>query len=151
MIGKKVLLTSLFAAVFATGYIAGSSNNRLPWPTAQAQAQGQERVFELRTYTSHEGKLPDIVNRFRDHTRTYFDRHGMTSIGYWTPQDAPTSQNTLVYIIAHPSRDAAKKSWDAFRADPDWQKARDASEANGKIVAKIDSVFLTPTSYSGIK
>ena len=75
----------------------------------------------------------------------------MTSIGYWTPQDAPTSQNTLIYIIAHPSRDAAKKNWDAFRADPDWQKARDASEANGKIVAKIDSVFMTPTGYSGIK
>ena len=151
MIGKRLVLTSLFAAVFATGYIAGSSNNRLPWPTAQAQAQGQERVFELRTYTSHEGRLQDVVNRFRDHTRTYFDRHNMTSIGYWTPQDAPASQNTVIYIIAHPSRDAAKKNWDAFRADPDWQKARDASEANGKILAKVESVFLVPTTYSGIK
>ena len=151
MIGKKLILLLLVAAVFVSGFILGSANSQRPWTAAQAQAQGQERVFELRTYTSHEGKLPDIVNRFRDHTRTYFDRHNMTSIGYWTPQDAPTSQNTLVYIIAHPSRDAAKKNWDAFRADPDWQKARDASEANGKIVAKIDSVFLTPTSYSGIK
>jgi hypothetical protein len=155
MIGKKLVLLLLVAAVFVSGFILGSANSQRPWTAAQAQAQvqaqGQERVFELRTYTSHEGKLPDIVNRFRDHTRTYFDRHGMTSIGYWTPQDAPTSQNTLIYIIAHPSRDAAKKNWDSFRADPDWQKARDASEANGKIVAKIDSVFLTPTSYSGIK
>jgi hypothetical protein len=149
MIGKKLVLTSLFAAVFATGYIAGSSNNQMRWPMAQAQSQA--RVFEPRTYTSHEGKLQDIVNRFRDHTRTYFDRHGMTSIGYWMPQDSPLSQNTLIYIIAHQSRDAAKKNCDEFRADPDWQKARDASEANGKIVAKIDSVFLTPTSYSGIK
>jgi hypothetical protein len=151
MIGKQPVLLLLVAAVFGAGFILGSASNQGPWTAAQAQAQDQARVFELRTYTSHEGKLPDIVNRFRDHTRTYFDRHGMTSIGYWTPQDAPTSQNTLVYIIAHPSRDAAKKNWDAFRADPDWQKARDASEANGKIVAKIDSVFLTPTSYSGIK
>ena len=136
MIGKKLVLTSLFAAVFATGYIAGSSNNQPPWPIAQVQAQAQPRVFEMRTYTSHEGKLEDIVNRFRDHTRTYFDRHGMTSIGYWTPQDSPLAQNTLVYIIAHSSRDAANKNWDAFRAAPDWQKARDASEASGKIVAK---------------
>jgi hypothetical protein len=151
MIGKKLVLTLLLAAVFASGFILGSANNQLAGPTAQAQAQAQGRVFELRTYTSHEGKLQDVVNRFRDHTRTYFDRHGMVSIGYWTPQDAPLSQNTLIYVLAHPSRDAAKKSWDAFRADPDWQKARDASEVNGKIVAKIDSVFLSPTGYSALK
>ena len=151
MIGKKLVLTLLFAAVFASGFILGSANNQFAGLTAQAQAQAQGRVFELRTYTSHEGKLQDVVNRFRDHTRTYFDRHGMASVGYWTPQDAPLSQNTLVYVLAHPSRDAAKKNWDAFRADPDWQKARDASEANGKIVAKIDSVFLSPTGYSALK
>jgi hypothetical protein len=149
MIGKKLVLTLLFAAVFASGFILGSTNNQLAGLTAQAQAQA--RVFELRTYTSHEGRLQDVVNRFRDHTRTYFDRHGMVSIGYWTPQDAPLSQNTLIYVLAHPSRDAAKKNWDAFRADADWQKARDASEVNGKIVAKIESVFLSPTGYSGLK
>ncbi len=149
MIGKKLVLTLLFATVFASGFILGSTNNQLAGLTAQAQAQA--RVFELRTYTSHEGRLQDVVNRFRDHTRTYFDRHGMVSIGYWTPQDAPLSQNTLIYVLAHPSRDAAKKNWDAFRADPDWQKARDASEANGKIVAKIESVFLSPTGYSALK
>ncbi len=151
MTGKKLVLSLLFVAVFVSGFILGRADNQLAGTAAQAQSQAQGRVFELRTYTSHEGKLQDVVNRFRDHTRTYFDRQGMTSIGYWTPQDAPASQNTLIYIIAHPSRDAAKKNWDAFRADPDWQKARDASEANGKIVAKINSVFLTPTSYSGIK
>ena len=151
MIGKRLVLALLFAAVFAAGYVAGSGNDPVGWQVMQAQAQAQARVFELRTYTSHDGRLQDVVNRFRDHTRTYFDRHGMTSIGYWTPQDAPQSQNTLIYILAHPSREAAKKSWDAFRADPDWQKARDASEANGKIVAKIESVFLSPTGYSALK
>ena len=105
----------------------------------------------MRTYTANEGKLPALQARFRDHTLGFFKTYDMTSIGYWTPQDSPLAQNTLVYIIAHSSRDAAKKNWDAFRADPDWQKARDASEANGKIVAKIDSVFMSPTSYSGIK
>jgi hypothetical protein len=151
MIGKKLVPALLFAAVFAAGYVAGTASNPGAWPGVQAQAQDQARVFELRTYTAHEGRLQDVVNRFRDHTRTYFDRHGMISVGYWMPQDAPLSQNTLIYILAHPSRDAAKKNWDAFRADPDWQKARDASEANGKIVAKTESVFLTATSYSAIK
>ena len=149
MFRKRFVLPLLFVVVFASGFIAGSANNQLVWPAAQAQSQ--TRVFELRTYTAHEGKLQDIVNRFRDHTRKYFDRQGMVSIGYWTPEDAPLSQNTLIYILAHPSREAAKKNWDAFRSDPDWQKARDASEVNGKIVAKVESVFIDPTSFSPLK
>ena len=151
MIRQKLVLVVLFAAVFTAGYVAGRGTDPVGWPVDRAQAQAQERVFELRTYTAHEGRLQDVVNRFRDHTRTYFDRHDMTSIGYWTPQDGPQSQSTLVYILAHPSRDAAKKDWDAFRADPDWQKARDASEVNGKIVAKTESVFLVPTSFSPLR
>ena len=151
MIRKKLVLLALFVAVFTAGYVAGRGTGPVAWQVDQAQAQAQARVFELRTYTAHEGRLQDVVNRFRDHTRTYFDRHDMTSIGYWTPQDGPQSQSTLVYILAHPSRDAAKKNWDAFRADPDWQKARDASEASGKIVAKTESVFLVPTSFSPLR
>jgi hypothetical protein len=151
MTGKKLVLMVLFAVVFVAGYVAGRGDSPVSWQLVQAQAQAQARVFELRTYTSHEGRLQDVVNRFRDHTRTYFDRHDMISVGYWTPQDGPQSQNTLIYILAHPSRDAAKKNWDAFRADPDWQRARDASETNGKIVAKVESVFMSPTAYSAIK
>ena len=151
MIRQKLVLVVLFAAVFTAGYVAGRGTDPVAWQVSKAQAQAQARVFELRTYTAHEGRLQDVVNRFRDHTRTYFDRHDMTSIGYWTPQDGPQSQSTLVYILAHASRDAAKKNWDAFRADPDWQKARDASEANGKIVAKTESMFLAPTSFSAIR
>ena len=149
MFQKKFVLPLLFLTIFASGFIAGSMHGTQLWPAAQAQSQA--RVFELRTYTAHEGKLQDVVNRFRDHTRRYFDRQGMVSIGYWVPEDAPQSQNTLIYILAHPSREAAKKNWDAFRSDPDWQKARDASEANGKIVAKVESVFIDPTSFSPIK
>ena len=109
------------------------------------------RVFELRTYTAHPGKLGDLEARFRNHTLKLFEKHGMKNIGYWTPSDAPLKENTLIYIVAHESRDAAKKSWDAFRVDPNWVKARDASEANGKIVAKVESVFLDATDYSAIK
>src|SRR3984957_2557476 len=118
---------------------------------APASAQQPARVFELRTYTCNEGKLPDLLARFRNHTVQIFERHGMTSIGYWVPQDAPTSQNTLIYILAHPSRDAAKKNWDAFRNDPEWQKVQKESEANGKIVSKVESVFMDATDFSAIK
>jgi NIPSNAP protein len=114
-------------------------------------ADSKGRVFELRTYTTLEGKLPDLLARFRDHTTKLFIKHGIQNIGYWVPQDAPRSQNTLIYLLAHPSREAAKRNWDAFRADPEWQKVQKASEASGKIVANIESVFMDATDFSGIK
>jgi hypothetical protein len=118
-------------------------------PSASAQQPG--RVFELRTYTCNEGKLPDLLARFRDHTMTIFERHGMTSIAYWVPQDAPLSRNTLIYVIAHASREAAKKNWAEFGKDPEWQKVQKDSEANGKIVTKVESVFMDPTAFSPMK
>ena len=75
----------------------------------------------------------------------------MTNIAYFRPQDAPLSQNTLVYLIAHPSREAAKANWAAFQQDPEWQKVANESQKNGKIVAKVESVFLDPTDYSPMK
>jgi hypothetical protein len=116
-----------------------------------ASSAADNRVFELRTYTTLPGKLPDLLARFRDHTTKLFEKHGMQNIGYWVPKDAPRSENTLIYLLAHSSRDAAKKSWDAFRADPEWQKAAKASEVNGKIVDKVESVFLDPTDFSKMK
>jgi hypothetical protein len=113
--------------------------------------QVDRRVFEIRTYTAHEGKLDALHTRFRDHTMRLFEKHGLMSVGYWIPQDAPSSQNTLIYILAHPNREAAKKNWDAFRNDPEWQKARSESEANGPIVSKIESVFVRATDYSPMK
>ncbi len=116
-----------------------------------ARAQQPGRVFELRTYTCYEGKLPDLLARFRNHTMQIFEKHGMTSIGYWVPQDAPASKNTLIYMLAHPSREAATKNWDAFRNDPEWQKVQKESEANGKIVSNVVSVFTDATDFSPIK
>ena len=109
------------------------------------------RVFEMRTYTSPPGKLADLQARFRDHTIRIFNKHGMTSVGYWVPQDEPRHSNTLIYILSHESREAAAKNWTAFRADPEWVKASTASELNGKIVEKVESVFMDSTDYSQIK
>jgi hypothetical protein len=110
--------------------------------------QAQNRVFELRTYTAVDGKLDNIVARFRNHTAKLFEKHGMQNIGYWVAADKP---NTLIYIVAHKSRDAAKASWDAFRQDPVWNKVKSESEANGKIVDKVDAVFMHSVDFSKIK
>ncbi len=118
---------------------------------ATVNAQASARVFELRTYIAPDGKLADLHKRFRDHTMRIFQKHGMTNIAYFSPQDAPLSQNTLVYLLAYPSREAAKKGWDAFRNDPEWKKVSSESQVNGPIVAKVDSVFLDPTDYSPIR
>jgi hypothetical protein len=132
--------------VFAAGVLVGGVTTHVAAVRAQSQ-----RVFELRTYTAPEGKLGALEARFRDHTRRIFDRHGMTSIGYWVPQDAPASQNTLIYILAHPSREAAKKNWADFGADPEWQKVSAESQKDGRIVTKVDSVFMDALDFSGIK
>ena len=119
--------------------------------TLAGGAEGSGRVYELRTYTTFDGKLDALQKRFRDHTIEIFNRHGMTSIGYWVPQDPPRSQNTLIYILAHPSREAAKQHWDDFRNDPEWKKVSAESEANGKIVSHVDSIFMDATDYSKLK
>lgn len=109
------------------------------------------RVFEMRTYTCHPGKLDDLQARFRNHTTRIFKKHGMENIAYWVPQDEPRSKDTLIYVVSHASREQAKKNWDAFRNDPDWQKAQKESEVNGKIVAKVESVFMDAVDYSPMK
>ena len=105
-------------------------------------------IYELRVYHAYEGKLDDLLRRFRDHTMALFERHGIKNVAYWTPTDDPLKGKTLVYVLAHPSREAADANWKAFRDDPEWQSARDKSEANGKLVEKIESTFLTLTDFS---
>ena len=111
----------------------------------------QNKVYEMRTYTCNEGKLPDLMKRFREHTIDIFKRHGMESVGYWVPQDPEKSKTTLIYIITHASREQAAKNWKEFSADPEWKKVAADSELNGKIVAKVDSVFMDPTDFSKLK
>jgi hypothetical protein len=105
-------------------------------------------VYELRIYHTFEGKLDDLLARFRDHTMKLFEKHGMKNVAYWVPTDDPLKGKTLIYILAHPSREAATANWDAFRNDPEWVSVRDKSEANGKIVDKVDSTYMTMTDFS---
>jgi hypothetical protein len=130
-------------------FLAAAMAASITIPSAVAQEHG--RVFELRTYTCNEGKLPDLLARFRNHTTRLFEKHGMTNIAYWVPQDSPAHENTLIYVIAHASREAAKKNWDEFRNDPEWQKVQKDSEANGKIVNKVESVFMDAADFSPMK
>ena len=144
---RALFRISVAAVLVAAGYVAGRLT---PEPVAEAAQAG--RVFEMRTYTTNEGKLPALETRFRDHTIKFFDKYNMKSIGYWIPSEGPTSQTTLVYILAHPSREEAKANWAKFSADPDWKKVRADSEVNGTILAKPpESVFLKATDYSPIK
>lgn len=105
-------------------------------------------VFELREYHAAEGKLDDLLARFRNHTITIFNRHGMESVAYWTPTDDPLKGKTLFYILKHPSREAATANWAAFHDDPEWKSVSAASEVNGKLVEKVESTFLKLTDFS---
>ena len=138
-----MMRNALFSVVLMLGVVLVTAS------TAPAQSPGP--VYELRIYTTLEGKLPALLARFRDHTLKIFERHGMENVGYWVPADAPRSQNTLYYILRHKSREAAAASWEAFRKDPAWLKARTESEATGKIVDHVESVFLSPADFSKLK
>jgi hypothetical protein len=129
-------------------FLAGVAAGGLMFAGTAARAQSAARVFELRTYTAPEGKLDLLHARFRNHTVRLFNRHGMTNVWYGKPMDPPLSQDTLIYLLAHQSRDAAKKSWDAFRADPEWQQA---AKESGVGQVKVVSVFLEPADYSPMK
>jgi hypothetical protein len=135
MLTKLIVATVLVSTGFAVGRVSQTAPGH---------------IYELRIYTPNEGKLDAVNARFRDHTRTIFDRHHMKSVGYWLPTEGERA-GTFVYILEHPSREAAAKNWTEFNADPEWQKVKAESEANGKLVAKVESIFMAPTDYSPIK
>jgi len=122
------------------------------WATSQQDndrpVQGSTTVYELRVYQAVPGRLAQLLARFRDHTAKLFDRHGMKNVAYWTPVDEPQKSNTLIYILQHPSREAAAANWKSFQDDPEWKSVRDKSEANGKLVEKVESTYLVLTDFS---
>jgi hypothetical protein len=139
MLTKLLIGTVLITAGFAAGRVSQTAPGH---------------VYELRIYTPNEGKLDAINARFRDNTRRIFDKHHMKSVGYWLPTDGEKAgpfAGTFVYILEHPSREAASKNWAEFNADPEWLKVKADSEVNGRLVAKADSIFMAPTEYSPIK
>ena len=143
---KRYAVAFLALAVFGLGYAAGQ------FTAFESVARAQsERIFEMRTYTAHPGRLDALNARFRNHTTRIFEKHGMTNVGYWTPQEAPLSEDTLVYILAHDSREAGQASWDAFRADPEWARVAEESQRDGRIVQNVDVLWLEATDYSQIK
>jgi hypothetical protein len=129
------------ALLAATPSANAKSPKRVPFLPPSA-------VYELRIYHTYEGKLDDLLTRFREHTMRIFEKHGMTNVAYWTPTDDPLKGKTLFYVIAHASREAATANWKAFGDDPEWKRVQAASEANGKLVEKVDSTFLTLTDFS---
>ena len=140
---RRTLLHSLPALAFLPA---------AAWLTSDQEKSGSGQsstpIYELRVYHTYAGKLEDLLSRFREHTMKLFEKHGMKNVAYWTPTEEPLKGKTLVYILAHPSRDAAAVNWKAFGDDPEWRRVRDTSEANGKLVEKVDSTFLVLTDFS---
>lgn len=120
-------------------------------PAINDKKSKDDRVFELRTYYCQPGKLPNLITRFRDHTLKIFENVGMQNIVYFVTDEPSGKQPLLVYLLAHKSQEAAKKSWENFLADPEWIKARDNSEKDGKILVKLESVYLKPLPFSKLK
>jgi len=144
---KKILIA---LSIFTLAAVVPAFSQEFKASDPSPSVAKDSRCFELRTYYAAPGKIEALHARFRDHTNKLFVKHGMELVGYWVPTDKEQGDK-LIYILAHKSRDAAKKSWADFQNDPDWKKARAESEANGKLVEKVESVFLAATDYSPMK
>jgi hypothetical protein len=145
----KVLLGVLVLGLGVLGFLAHTAG---AGQRAKEAGKVDTRVFELRTYHAAPGKMKALHARFRDHTCRLFQKHGMTIIGFWSPRDPGEAEEKLIYILAYPSKEAADKSWKAFRADPEWKKVLAESEKDGKLLAKPpESVYMNPTDYSPLK
>ena len=142
---RRSIIGVSIGAAFVGGFLIGHS--------VPAETQGGGRVFEVRTYTTNEGKLGPLVQRMRDHERALFQKHGMDPIGFFVAADPPKSENTFVYILAHQNREAAKQSWAGFGADPEWKKARAESMANGPLLIEngAQGIYVNPTGFSPLK
>jgi hypothetical protein len=151
------LAVSILASGVVVVSLATAQNPAAPKPVAattteSAKPAPEARVFELRTYYTHPGRLDALNKRFREHTCALFQKHGLSLVGFWTPQDEKDGKTEkLVYLLSFPSREAAKTSWAAFQNDPEWKAAKAESEKDGPIVKKVESVYLDPTDYSPIK
>lgn len=151
VMGRRLRTLAMWTVPFLAGVIVtqglGSIFNG-GTASAQEEANKPGPVYELRTYTAHPGRLEALHRRFREHTLQLFAKHGMKNLMYWVPTDKELSKTTLIYVLEHESEAAAKRSWEAFINDPEWKAARDASEKDGKIVAKVDAVYMTAVPYS---
>ncbi|MDB0051581.1 NIPSNAP family protein [Gammaproteobacteria bacterium] len=136
---KKISITLAIVCAFSAGMVLQYQQN--------SYAQ-EKKVYELRTYTTAPGRLPALLNRFGGGEVDLFVKHGMTSVGYWVPDDGELSQSTLVYMVAHSDRKAAVSSWSAFSDDPVWHEMRDKSREDGPIVTNVVNQFLDPTNFS---
>ncbi|MCI0664242.1 MAG: NIPSNAP family protein [Acidobacteria bacterium] len=141
----SIIIICCCFTVIALGQSAAPQPTIAPSPSLVKES----RCYEIRTYTAAPGKLEELHARFRNHTMKIFKKHGMEVVGFWGPTDKEKgSENTLVYVLAFPNREARDNAWKSFRADAEWQAAFKESEKNGKLTEKVDSVIMLSTDYS---
>lgn len=107
------------------------------------------RVFELRVYHTLPDKLPVMESRFRNITSKLLAKHDLNVLGYWTSEDA-APDSTFIFLLAHQSREQAKKNWGAMGTDPEFQQVVKAEQAE-KTLERADVIFMQPTDFSPMK
>lgn len=143
-ITRRLAAITLIATIASVAFLTAM---RTPSVAAE-KAKADSRFFELRTYTTNDGKLDALLTRFRDHTTKLFEKHGMTNVAYWVQESKEGEPEKLIYVMAYPDRESRDASWKGFLNDPDWQKVYAESTADGKLVSKVESVFMSPTDFS---
>jgi hypothetical protein len=139
---------SLAALMPSSGWSATHTSESIRESESGSANTPSTTVYELRVYHAAVGKLQELLARFREHTLSIFERHHMKTLAFWTPTDEPQKNDTLVYILVHPSREAATANWKSFQDDPEWKAVKAKSEEHGSLVDKVDSTYLAMTEFS---
>ena len=147
-IASALLSTLIILTLSLTGCSGTSDTNGTMSHEVDSETNSGSLIYELRTYTTYDGKLDELHTRFENHTMALFEKHGMTNIMYWSPEDPDLSDNTLIYLLSHKSKEAAEQSWEGFRNDDQWQQVFEASRTEGPIVERVESVYMSKTPYS---
>ena len=143
---------TVFAVALASFAVGCLVSTRLV-QRVDAQTENR-RVFELLIYPTRPGKGPELESMFRDASKV-ISKYGMDVVGYWVPEGDPAWADTLVYLVAHPSQDDAKKRWDAIHSDPTMQAY--IKEAAANIIDRVDKkyrvdeVYMRPSDFSAMK
>jgi hypothetical protein len=144
---RKLMIAAL-ALGLAFSFVGRAAVAAEPAKAAAAAPAG--KYFEMRIYTAAAGKMDALHARFRDHTLKLFEKHGIENVAYRTAVDEK-NVGKLVFVIAYPDAGARDKLWNAFAQDPEWLKAKEESEKDGKLVDKVEQVFMSATDYSPLK
>jgi hypothetical protein len=106
-------------------------------------------IYELRVYEVAPGKLGALHDRFSKITLRFFEKYGISVVGFWT--DDVGVSNRLTYIVKFEDSAQRDKAWAGFKADQERMRLFAETEKEGVLVTRVTNKIMKATPYSPLK